>query len=107
VSASSTVRPPHCRLLIAVLLLLVLSACSRNSTRPAIAPPQPPEVRCAPAPADALPPVPDCTSIPAHECMPLMDEWAIEAMGVAEKEGAKGHAARTCEGALRANGAIR
>jgi len=39
--------------------------------------------------------------------MPLMDEWAIEAMGVAEKEGAKGHAARTCEGALRANGAIR
>jgi hypothetical protein len=36
-----------------------------------------------------------------------MDEWAIEVLGLIEKEVKKGNASRTCEGDLRTKGVIR
>lgn len=107
-SASSTAKPLLSLLLIAASLLLALSGCNRNSTRPAPAlPPPPPEVRCAPAPTPVPPPIPDCTTILSWDCVALMDDWAVAVLGLFEAEAVKGQASRTCEQGHRDKGVIR
>lgn len=108
VSAPSTVRRHLLPLLIAAALPLALQACSTNLPKPGPESlPPAPEVRCAPAPMPAPPPVPDCTTVLSWDCVVLMDEWAIEILGLIEKEATKGQASRTCEQGHRDKGAIR